>query len=122
MVRIVGLLLVFKEKKMFKLGDYLEDDETYAKAAEWCNQGQQYTIENRTIVEIVVTDEQKISNLRLLRNTYLELTDKYMLSDYPIEDEERENYRQYRQYLRDLPEKENFPDIAVKTFNEWKGA
>lgn len=37
---------------MFKVGDYLADDKTYAEAAEWCTQGQKYTIKDRVIVEI----------------------------------------------------------------------
>ena len=39
-----------------------------------------------------------------------------------ILEEEREKYRQYRQYLRDIPEQESFPDEGIKTFGEWKGA
>ena len=45
-----------------------------------------------------------------------------MLSDYPITEEQREQYKQYRQYLRDVPSSDNFPDIEIKNFENWKGA
>ncbi len=40
--------------------------------------------------------------LRNTRNSYLSLTDKYLLPDYPITDEKKEIIINYRQYLRDL--------------------
>ena len=39
---------------------------------------------------------------RNTRNSYLTLTDKYLLSDYPITDEKKEIIINYRQYLRDF--------------------
>ena len=59
---------------------------------------------------------------RIERNYLLQSTDKYMLSDYPITEEQREQYKQYRQYLRDVPSSDNFPDIEIKNFENWKGA
>ena len=64
----------------------------------------------------------KAAERRLERNMLIAATDKYMFADYPISEGEREKYRQYRQYLRDIPEQESFPDEAIKTFGEWKGA
>lgn len=66
--------------------------------------------------------EEKEAEARMQRNSLLAATDKYMVSDFPINEEEREQYRQYRQYLRDIPEQESFPDEGIKTFGEWKGA
>ena len=43
-----------------------------------------------------------------------------MLPDFPITDEEREQYKAYRQYLRDLPEQAEFPNITIKKFEEYK--
>ena len=48
--------------------------------------------------------EQKKADVRSVRNQYLEQTDKYMITDYPITDDERELYKQYREYLRTYPE------------------
>lgn len=66
--------------------------------------------------------EQKGADKRLERNALLQATDKYMLSDYPLTDEERNFYRQYRQYLRDFPENDDFWNSEIKTFANWKGA
>lgn len=57
---------------------------------------------------------------RAERDALLLATDKYMISDYPITNEERESYKQYRQYLRDLPESKDFPNIKILSYEEFK--
>ena len=64
--------------------------------------------------------EQKKTDVRAVRNQYLEQTDKVMLADYPITDEERELYRQYREYLRAYPECRDWYKANPKTYEEWK--
>ena len=64
--------------------------------------------------------EQKKADVRAVRNQYLEQTDKYMITDYPITDEERELYKQYRVYLRDYTLSENWWEHSPKTLEEWK--
>ena len=64
--------------------------------------------------------EQKKVEVRSVRNQYLEQTDKYMITDYPITDEERELYKQYREYLRDYTLSENWWEHSPMTFEEWK--
>lgn len=44
----------------------------------------------------------KLVLLRNTRNSYLALTDKYLLPDFPITDENRNIIKTYRQYLRDF--------------------
>lgn len=66
--------------------------------------------------------EQKEAEVRAVRNQYLEQTDKYMITDYPITDEERELYKQYRTYLRDYTLTENWWKADPKTFEEWNEA
>ena len=66
--------------------------------------------------------KRRSAEVRAKRDELLCQTDKYMLADFPVAEDERELYRQYRQYLRDVPEQEDFPDEAIKTFEEWKGA
>ena len=63
--------------------------------------------------------EQKKAEIRAVRNQYLEQTDKYMITDYPITDEERELYKQYREYLRTYPECQDWYKANPKTFEEW---
>ena len=64
--------------------------------------------------------EQRKEQVRSVRNRYLEQTDKYMITDYPITDEERELYRQYRTYLRTYPECQDWYKANPKTYEEWK--
>ena len=63
--------------------------------------------------------EQRKEEVRAVRNQYLEQTDKYMITDYPISDEERELYRQYRTYLRTYPECRDWYKANPKTYEEW---
>ena len=64
--------------------------------------------------------EQRKEQVRAVRNRYLEHTDKYMITDYPITDDERELYKQYREYLRDYTLPENWWEHSPMTFEEWK--
>ena len=65
--------------------------------------------------------EQLKEQVRAVRNQYLEQTDKYLsISDFPITDEERESYKQYRVYLRDYTLEDEWWLTNPKTYNEWK--
>ena len=68
----------------------------------------------------VPTEDELKAQVRAVRNRYLEQTDKVMLVDYPITDDERELYRQYREYLRTYPEYQDWYKANPKTFDEWK--
>lgn len=104
---------------MFKLGDKLTA-ENYAAAAKWCNESLEYMIDNYMIVKIPEpTFDEKAAIKRSQRDLYLSETDKYMISDFPISDEKREQYRQYRQYLRDIPARLDFPNLNICSFSEW---
>ena len=63
--------------------------------------------------------EQKEAEVRAVRNQYLEQTDKYMITDYPVSDDERELYKQYRTYLRDYTLSENWQESNPLKFEEW---
>lgn len=64
--------------------------------------------------------EQKKTEVRSVRNQYLKQTDKFMIMDYPVTDDERELYKQYRAYLRDYTLSENWYEHSPLTFEEWK--
>ena len=68
----------------------------------------------------IPTEDELKAQVRSVRNQYLEQTDKVMLVDYPITDEERELYKQYRTYLRDYTLSENWWESNPNTFEEWK--
>lgn len=83
-----------------------------------------YTVRSKSEAENLRYNEQeqKLNHSwqkRFERNQFLAVTDKFMLPDYPITDEEREQYKQYREYLRDLPETEGFPDVEILAFADW---
>ena len=63
--------------------------------------------------------EQCEAQVRAVRNRFLEQTDKYMITDYPITDEEREQYKAYRVYLRDYTLKDEWWLANPKTFEEY---
>ena len=58
--------------------------------------------------------------IRSRRNRLLEESDKYMLPDYPLTQEEKQALVEYRAKLRALPQKEGFPfgvvfpEVAIK--------
>lgn len=64
--------------------------------------------------------KRRSAEVRAKRDKLLLVTDRYMLADFPIAEDEREQYRQYRQYLRDIPETPEFPDVSILTFEDWK--
>ena len=64
--------------------------------------------------------EQYKEQVRAVRNQYLKRTDEFMIVDYPISDDERELYKQYREYLRDYTLSENWWEHSPMTFEEWK--
>lgn len=64
--------------------------------------------------------EELQAQVRAVRNQYLEQTDKYMITDYPISDDERELYKQYRTYLRDFTVAENWWESNPLKFEKWK--
>ena len=53
-----------------------------------------------------VIQERKVAamtKLRSERDALIPSTDKYIMADYPINDETRKKWKRYRQLLRDLP-------------------
>ena len=64
--------------------------------------------------------EKQKQQFRNIRNAYLSATDLYMITDYPITDEEREAYKAYRQYLRDYTLGEDWWESLPQTYDEWK--
>ena len=63
--------------------------------------------------------EQRKEQVRAVRNQYLKQTDEFMIVDYPITDDERELYKQYRTYLRDYTLSENWQESEPQKFEEW---
>ena len=89
-----------------------EDAEHHVSDYVHCNDQFVLTTSNPAI-------EQYKEQVRAVRNRYLEQTDKFLLVDYPITDDERELYKQYRTYLRDYTLSENWWESNPLKFEEW---
>lgn len=96
----------------------------YADLAVYCNKNCLIIEDKGDYLESVnppepTVDELK-ANVRAVRNRYLEQTDKYLsISDFPITEEEREQYKAYRVYLRDYTLEDEWWLANPKTFEEW---
>lgn len=95
----------------------------YADLAIYCNKNCKVIEDKGDYLEAVnppePSDEEKKAHIRSVRNQYLEQTDKFMIADYPISDDERELYKQYRTYLRDYTLTENWWESEPLKFEEW---
>ena len=54
--------------------------------------------------------------IREERMSHLRQTDKYMMTDYPLTEEQSEELLQYRSTLRDLPETYDTPEEAAENY------
>ena len=67
------------------------------------------------------TDEKAIelqkAQIRSKRDSLLQKTDKFMISDYPISEDERQKIKLYREYLRDYTLTENWWQQEPKEFS-----
>ena len=50
---------------------------------------------------------------RQQRNGLLEMSDQYMISDFPISESVKDQWRTYRQNLRDVPNQVGFPNEVI---------
>ena len=98
-------------------------NEKYADFAVYCNNNGKIIEDKGDYLEAVNpperTIEQKQADVRAVRNQYLKQTDEFMIADYPITDDERELYKQYRTYLRDYTLTENWWESEPQKFEEW---
>lgn len=66
------------------------------------------------------TEDELKQKVRAVRNEYLQHYDFTQLVDAPFKDEEKAVYAQYRQYLRDYTEGENWWLNNPMDFNSWR--
>ena len=62
--------------------------------------------------KFIPNNEHYLKRARNIRNELLNRTDKFLLSDYPISDEQKQEIISYRQILRDFIN--NFKDEILK--------
>ena len=64
--------------------------------------------------------EEILAEKRIIRNRYLQDSDKYMLQDFPITSTEKNKWKEYRVYLRDFFNEESYALYNdVKTFEQY---
>ena len=119
---------MYKNWKILK-SEYGEKAGEYAAVAVWCNKNQQYTIvENGDYYEVCPIPEptaaEKAMFVRSKRDYFLnEYVDKYAANPLRWADmnaQKQQEIINYRRYLLNIPQSAGFPDIEVKTFEEWK--
>ena len=78
-------------------GDYVELNDTEVDLEQ----------EKRTFAQ------EKLRAINLEIKKILNITDKYVLIDYPISEEEKQEVIVFRQKIRDLSKQKNYPDILI---------
>ena len=95
----------------------------YADLAVYCNKNGLIIEDKGNYIEAVnppePSDEDKQEQVRSVRNQYLEQTDKFLLSDYPITSTQKTKYKQYRAYLRDYTLTEDWFEHEPMSFADW---
>ncbi len=96
----------------------------YADLAVYCNQNGLIIEDKGDYLESVnppaPSVEEKQAAVREVRNGYLQATDKYMIEDFPISEEDRGSYKLYRMYLRNYTQEQNWWEENPLTFEDWK--
>ena len=107
---------------MYKDGQIITDHKAFAN---WANaNGNKFSDRPNgdgtyTVYEIKESETEIQIRVREIRNNALEQTDKYMIVDFPISDEDRETMKQYRQYLRDYTKQKDWWESLPMTFDEY---
>lgn len=66
------------------------------------------------VIKYVVSKDETIANIRNYRDSLLLATDVYLtVPDYPLSEEQKDEIRQFRQLLRDIPQQPGFPENVV---------
>lgn len=109
----------------FENGLYRDDFIKISKECE--NSGYHIDIvgEYLKVVKDKEMSKSEVSNaVRAKRNSYLlEYVDPIVCNPFRWSDmteEEQNKIKEYRQYLLDIPQQSEFPNIEVKTFSEWR--
>lgn len=102
-----------------------EKQEEYSAVAAWCNESGEYHIEDdgvyyKTVANLAPSEDELKEAVRAVRNGYLQDTDFTQLPDAPFTTEEKAQYADYRQYLRDYTESAEWWLQNPKTFDKWK--
>lgn len=89
----------------------------YSELAQWCNSNKAMIVDRGDYYEAVPvpepTEEELARNVRSTRDAKLSETDYFVISDYPISEENLAEVKVYRQALRDITEQPGFPKDII---------
>lgn len=108
---------------MYKDGQIITDHKAFAN---WANaNGNKFSDRPNgdgtyTVYEVKESETDKQNRVRGIRNQMLDESDKYMISDFPLTDEERVQMKLYRQYLRDYTKQDNWWESSPDGFADWR--
>lgn len=116
----------FENWKILK-SDLEEKQKEYSEVAAWCNANGYHIKDDGTYYKVVKnpqqTEEEKTELMRTIRNLYLtKYVDPYVSNPLrwaDMSEQEQQNIIDYRLYLLNIPEQPEFPNIEIKTFDEW---
>lgn len=110
-----GKIVGINETGEFPLMNYdsLEED-TKHKLSDYIHYNGQFVLTTAN-----EATEQCKEQIRFIRNWYLQQTDKFMITDYPIASAQKSKYKQYRTYLRDYTLTKNWWESEPLKFEEW---
>ena len=95
----------------------------YEQVLDWCEKNPYWVIEDGEYYITASSEptvEEMQAQVRAVRDNYLQDYDFTQLTDVPFTPEEKAEYAEYRQYLRDYTETPNWWLSNPKTFEEWK--
>ena len=111
------------DNKDYYIGEVI-DKEQFNSALEWCSTHNAILVyddkQELIIVASLEPTDERASRLDAQLKRMLEATDKYMLEDFPVDAETKEAYKRYRKYLRDLNNQEEYPNVVILSFEDWK--
>ena len=116
-----------------------EKADEYSAVADWCNENGYTIVEDGKYYKTVKLpeptpptqeelDEQNANRVRSIRSEYMAETlnkveryetQKAIGLDTTESEDTYRNYLLYLQYLRDVPQSADFPNIEVLTFDKW---
>ena len=111
------------DDKDYYIGEVI-DKEQFNSALDWCSTHNAMLVydykQKFIIVASLEPKEERANKLDAKLKMMLEATDKYMLEDFPIDAETKDAYKRYRKYLRDLNNQEDYPNVVILSFDDWK--
>ena len=118
---------------MFETGNKLTE-ENYTEAAIWCNENNAMIVQEEDGYYIRSIPEHTAEQLAVLKraerdtaiNSIIWRVQRYeqqkqLCIETADSEETYHKILEYIQYLRVLPQSQNFPNMDVKNFNEWIG-